>query len=59
MIPVQNWENLTIVLSIIYLGGKIINKRRRVITIIEGNDRKKKIEVSKVLVRHCFLFWVV
>ena len=36
MIPVENWENLTIVLSIIYLGGKIINKSRGVITIIEG-----------------------
>lgn len=34
MIPVQNWENLTVVLivfSIIYLGGKIINKSKRVI----------------------------
>lgn len=55
MIPVVNWENLTIVLSIIHLGGKIINKSRRVITIIEGNDRKKKIEVSKVTSEALFL----
>lgn len=27
----SNWENLTTVLSIIYLGGKIINKSKRVI----------------------------
>ena len=31
MIPAQNWENLTAVLSIIYLSGKIINKSKRVI----------------------------
>ena len=55
MIPAVNWENLTTVLSIIHLGGKIINKSRRVITIIEGNDRKKKIEVSKVTSEALFL----